>query len=67
MRLLMTELKYCNSNLDKVLSKAKQVYKIGTNKNHPLYIHCCDFEILEKAYLEYVTNIEAEEVAATNE
>jgi protein AbiQ len=46
-RLLMTELKFCNDNADKVILKANRVYKIGTNPKHPLSIHCCDFKLLD--------------------
>jgi len=52
-RLLLAELAYCNKNIEKILSKAKQVHKIGMTINHPLAINCCNFKILEEKYIEW--------------
>ena len=45
--LLGNEYNYCISNEQKILDKAKAVYKIGCNKNHVLNYTCCDFKLLE--------------------
>ena len=66
-RLLLLELKYCNDNLEKVLSKARQVYKIGTNERHPLYENCCNFARLEQKCVEYEIKITEDLVAPAKE
>jgi protein AbiQ len=65
--LLNAEIKYCNQNVDKIYKKAKQVYKIGTNINHPLSYTCCDFNLLEQKSVGYLSKIAKSQVAATNE
>jgi len=50
--LLNAEIKYCNQKVDKIYKKAKQVYKIGTNRSHPLSYTCCDFKLLEEKRFE---------------
>lgn len=67
-RLLMTELNYCNKNIEAILSKAKYVYNIGINRNHPLAQNCCNFNLLEAKSLEFTDRyLQAtrKEIAAT--
>ena len=52
--LLQSEWNFCRANEASIRTKAKQVYKIGCNKNHPLNYTCCDFSFLERYYLNYV-------------
>ena len=65
--LLNAEIKYCNQKVDKIYKKAKQVYKIGTNRSHPLSYTCCDFKLLEEKSLKYLLEITKSQVAATDE
>ncbi|AQS58164.1 type III toxin-antitoxin system ToxN/AbiQ family toxin [Desulforamulus ferrireducens] len=65
--LLNAELKYCNQNVDKIYKKAEEVYKIGTNSNHPLFYTCCNFKLLEEKSIEYLSLIANRQVAATDE
>jgi len=58
--LLRTEYDFCLSHKSEILKKAQDVYKIGCNKNHWLNYTCCDFPLLENAYLEYITKKEIE-------
>ncbi len=51
--LVNSVINYCNQNRDKIFKKAKKVYKIGTNRNHPLFYTCCDFVLLEEKSLVY--------------
>lgn len=51
--LINAEIRYCNSNIQKILKKADEVYRIGINKNHPLSYTCCDFKLLEEKSLQY--------------
>ena len=53
--LVNAEVKYCNQNREKIYKKAKEVYKIGTNRNHPLAYTCCDFKLLEEKYSAYTS------------
>lgn len=53
--LVNAEVKYCNQNREKIYKKAKEVYKIGTNQNHPLAYTCCDFKLLEEKYSAYTS------------
>ena len=55
--LVNAEIKYCNQNRDKIYKKAKEVYKIGTNKKHPLSYTCCDFKLLEEKSSVYSSQI----------
>lgn len=52
--LLLKELKYCNSNIDKIKKTANMVYKLGLNENTRKKFNICNFEILEKKCLEYI-------------
>lgn len=68
--LVNAEIKFCNNNRDKICKKAKEVYKIGTNKKHPLAYTCCNFRLLEEKCLEYMKSYKEieetrEEVAIT--
>jgi protein AbiQ len=65
--LLNAEIKYCNQSVDKIYKKAKQVYKIGTNRNHPLSYTCCDFNLLEQKSVGYLSEIARNQVASTNQ
>lgn len=47
-KLLDVEIEYCRENEDKILDKAKKVYKIGCNDRHPLNKYCCEFKKLEE-------------------
>lgn len=51
--LLQMEYRYCKAHEAEIYDKAKQVYKIGCNKNHYLNYTCCDFKKLETVYLNY--------------
>lgn len=51
--LLRVELNYCNSNEDLIYRKARQVYRIGCNPNHPFHQFCCDYPLLEKESRNY--------------
>lgn len=67
--LINAEIKYCNQNVDKIYKKAQEVYKIGTNKNHPLAYTCCDFKLLEKKSSNYTPELTKtiQQIATTNE
>jgi protein AbiQ len=67
--LLNAEIKYCNKNIDKILKMAKDVYKIGLNRRHPLAFACCDFRLLEIACKEFEERfiVAQQEIAATKE
>lgn len=52
-KLMDTEIEYCRENEDKILNKAKKVYKIGCNSRHPLNKYCCDFKKLEEVQVMY--------------
>lgn len=51
--LLNKEFNFCCVNENVILQKAKQVYKIGCNQNHPFNSMCCNFKMLEEHYLEF--------------
>lgn len=68
--LLNAEIKFCNKNVELILKTAKETYKIGTNKRHPLNYTCCDFLKLEEESQKYRMELlgekfSAAEVAAT--
>ena len=66
--LLRAELKFCNQNLPDINKKAIEVYKIGSNRNHPLAHLCCDFKLLESKHDEYIQiQIEKETAVAKEE
>ena len=65
--LLNAEIKYCNQKVDKIYKKAEEVYKIGTNRSHPLSYTCCNFKLLEEKSIEYPSVIANRQVAATDE
>ncbi len=52
--LLRSELKFCNQHLSDIHKKANEVYKIGSNRKHPLAYLCCDFKLLESKHDEYI-------------
>lgn len=45
--LVNAEIRYCNTNRSDILNQALRVYRIGSNRNHPLAKTCCDFRLLE--------------------
>ena len=51
--LLSTEYDYCLLNQQRILDKAKSIYKIGCNKKHVLNYTCCDFQLLEQSLAGY--------------
>ncbi len=55
--LLNAEIKFCNRNVDKIMKMAQRVYKIGSNREHPLAYTCCDFKLLETKCKEYIKDI----------
>ena len=59
--LLSKEYLFCNTHEDKIHKKALEVYKIGTNRNHPLNRCCCDFKKLEKIFLHWQLEKQNEE------
>ena len=63
--LVNAEVKYCNQNITAIYKKAKEVYKIGINKKHPLNHTCCDFKLLEEKSLIY--NNTMKEIAVSKE
>ena len=53
-RLLLEELTYCNKNAEKIINKAKYIYRVVTEeKNELMQTNCCNFKSLEKACIEY--------------
>jgi protein AbiQ len=65
--LLNAEIKYCNQKFNDVYQRANQVYKIGTNSNHPLNYTCCNFNLLEEKSIEYISELTKKQIAITNE
>ena len=64
--LLNAEIKFCNSNVNRIFKKAEEVYKIGSNRSHPLAYSCCGFKLLEAKCVEYISLIiELGQTAAT--
>jgi len=57
--LLAAEYKWCDGNKEDIYKKAASVYKIGCNKNHVLNYTCCDFNLLEQKYSNYLASNEA--------
>ncbi|MBQ9709300.1 MAG: type III toxin-antitoxin system ToxN/AbiQ family toxin [Clostridia bacterium] len=51
--IITAEYRYCAANEYSICQKAKSVYNIGCNKNHPMNYTCCDFKKLEALYLNY--------------
>jgi len=49
------------------LPVANEVYKIGTNSNHPLFYTCCNFKLLKEKTTEYLLLIANKQVAAIDE
>jgi len=53
-RLLDKEYFFCLKNADRIIEKAKHIYQSVKTKNDPILVkHCCDFDVLEKAYRSY--------------
>lgn len=56
-RLLMDELKFCNKNYDKIVSKAKYIYNtVINNSDENMRENCCNFKLLEFKCKEYINN-----------
>ena len=51
--LLLKEYNYCNANIERIMRKAQNVYKMGTNEEHAMYKNCCNFKLLEKIYMDF--------------
>ena len=49
--LLEKEWRYCMAKESALKKKAASVYKMGCNRDHPMFQHCCDFKKLEASYL----------------
>ena len=62
-RLLLKEYNYCNEHADNIRKIANKVYKIGTNKKHPLFNKCCDFTLLEELHDKYLNLTQNEPVS----
>lgn len=43
--LVDAEINFCRVYKDNIFDKAKSVYKIVTNRKHPLSYLCCDFRV----------------------
>ena len=52
--LLRKELHYCNINREKIVKQAKEVYRLGLNKNTRKKFNICNFKLLEQKCLEYI-------------
>lgn len=52
-RLLEQELKLCKQNKDQIINRAKKVYDMGNNTEHPRYNDCVQFNDLEEKTAEY--------------
>ncbi|MBK5239827.1 type III toxin-antitoxin system ToxN/AbiQ family toxin [Clostridium sp.] len=68
--LVNAEYEYCKSNVTEIQTLAEKVYKIGSNRNHPLAYTCCDFKLLERTMQDYIQLQEIkklDEVAVTVE
>lgn len=63
------EIQFCNQNRQAITKKAEAVYKIGSNRNHPLAYTCCNFPLLEKQCAAHLSVFEdaLKETAATDE
>ena len=68
-RLLLEEWQYCNSIKDKIISKAKYIYKrYNSGYDKMLMRNCCNFKLLEEKCLEYQLYLKTiVEAAATKE
>ena len=51
--LLRKELKYCNKNREKIIKKAKEIYKLGLNEYTRKKFNICNFKLLEEKSLLY--------------
>lgn len=52
--LLDKEYTFCKKNEKAIQEKAKKVYEIGCKPSHALYVHCCDFKMLENKKQEWI-------------
>jgi len=52
--LLRKELRYCNSNVEKIYKLANDIYKLGLKENTRNKFNICDFKKLEEICLEYM-------------
>lgn len=52
-RLLDKQLRLCTQNKDQIINRAKKVYDMGNDPEHPRYKDCVKFKNLEEKSLQY--------------